>query len=366
MLSENKKMTNQTDPSDRNYDFLLWVIDDPIFWLVLAVTGFILATVIIIANSFLLFTTYKDPRKSLRSPPSLLIANISASDLLLGLFGVFPVALRDVYRYKGVHMPFVGVFKDTVYTITNTTLFVSGYSIIALSLACSVGINKPMDYKNLITKRRIKIYIAVVWVISTSTSFLPATNVPEKTYTMIYLHTLASFPVILLTVVYVKMFRALARRKRELQLNGSDFLTNSGHVLERERKMAITIIVILAMFYISYMPQYIALHLHFFCKSCHESTTFHKIVLVLLRFWYINSAINPFVYAWRVPKYRQAFSDCWKMCLGKFRVTPYQAPLSSQNQTSRERHGGIAQSPEQIRESAHNVQPQEDSFETHL
>ena len=120
------------------------------------------------------------------------------------------------------------------------------------------------------------------------------------------------------------------------------------------------------MFYISYMPQYIALHLHFFCTSCHESTTFHKIVLVLLRFWYINSAINPFVYAWRVPKYRQAFSDCWKMCLGKFRVTPYQAPLSSQNQTSRERHGGIAQSPEQIRESAHNVQPQEDSFETHL
>ena len=357
-------MTNQTGPSVPIYDIYLSVIDDPIFWLIMAATGFILATVIIIGNSFLLFTTYKDPRKSLRSPPSLLIANLSASDLLLGLFSAFLVALRDVYRYKHIHMAVVGVFRDTVYIVTNATLCVSGYSIIAMSISCYVAINKPMDYKNIITKRRIKIYIALLWVTSISTSFLPYTNVSEKTYTMIYLHIGASLPAILLTVIYVKVFRALTRRKRDLQLNGNDPIRNSAHVLERERKMTITIIIILGLFYTSYVPHYIFLHLRLFCTSCYQSTTFRVIGEVLSRFWYINSAINPFVYAWRVPKYRQAFIDCWKMCIVKFRVTHYQAPHSSPNQTGRERHEGILQSPEQIRESLHNAQ--EDSFETHL
>ena len=358
MISQNSSVPN--------YKLYLWAIDDPIFWLVLAVTGFILATVIIIGNSFLLFTTYKDPRKSLRSPPSFLIANLSASDLLVGLFSVFFLALRDVYRYKDEHMPFFGVFQAAVYIVSNTTLFVSSYSIIAMSISCYVAINKPMDYKNIITKRRIKIYIAVLWVISISISFLPYTSVSEKTYTMISLHTHTTLPAILLTVIYVKVFRALARRKRELQLNGSEILANSAHVLERERKMTITIIIVLAMFYISYVPLYIVLHLRLFCTSCYQSTTFRVIGEVLSRFWYINSAINPFVYAWRVPKYRQAFIDCWKMCIVKFRVTPYQAPHSSQNQTGRERHEGILWRPEQIRESVHNVQPQKLSFETHL
>ena len=181
---------------------------------------------------------------------------------------------------------------------------------------------------------------------------------------MIYLHTYISLAAILLTLVYVKVFRALARRKRELQLNGSDFLTNSAHVLERERKMTIAIIMILGLSYISYVPLYLVLHLRIFCTSCYQSTTFHKIGVALSRFWYINSAINPFVYAWRLPKYCQIFIGCWKMCLVKFRVTPYQAPLSSQNQTGKERHEGILQRPEQIRESVHNAQ--EDSFETHL
>ena len=362
-------MSTQTDTSDPNYDFYLSVIDDPIFWLVLAVTGFILGTVIIIANSFLLFTIYKDPRKSLRSPPSFLIASLTASDLLVGLFSVFLVALRDVYRYKGKHMPFVRVFTAVVHTVSITTFFVSIYSIIAMSITCYVAINKPMDYKNIITKRRIKIFIAVLWVISISTCFLPATNVSKKTYTMVYLHTHSSLPVILLPIIYVKVFRALARRKRELQLNGNGFLANSAHVLERERKMTMTIIILLAMFYISYMPQYIMVHVQFFCTSCRQSVTSYKFAVVSSRVWYTNSAINPFVYAWRVPKYRQAFIDCWKMFRGKFRVIPYEIPLSSQTQTGRERHGNFLQSAGQIRErneviSVHTTL--KDAFDTHL
>lgn len=305
--------------SDPNEDFYLSLIDDPTFWFGLALTGFILATVIVIANSFLVFTTYKDPRKSLRTPPSFVIANLGVSDLLLGMFNVFLVAVRDVYRYKQVHMPFVVGFKALVYTVLSTTLFVSSNSIIALSGACYVAINKPVDYKNIISKKRTKIYIAVLWLISISTCVLPVTGMSEKTYTMIYLHTHASLPAIILTVIYVKVFRAIARRTRELHLHGIVSAINSAYVLERERVMSVTIIIILSMFFITFLPQYITLHLLYFCTVCQQSITFHKIDVVFSRFLFINSAINPFIYAWRIPRYRRAFTDCWKILLKRRR-----------------------------------------------
>ena len=301
------------DTSDPNHDFYLTIIDDSSFWLALAVIGFILAFVIVVGNAFLLFTIYKDPGKSLRTPPGLLIANLSASDLLQGLVSVSFVALRDVYRYEQVHMPHVMVLKAVIYTALTTTLFVSSYSIIAVSLTCYVAINNPMEYKSTITKRRVKIFIAVLWVISLTTCVFPVTNISEKTYTLIYLHTHASLPAILLTVIYVNVFRALARRSRELQNNGINMIVNSKHVLERERKMTFTIIIILALFYVSYMPQYITLHLLHLCESCQQSITFHKIDVILSRFLFLSSAINPVIYAWRVPKYRLAFIECLKM-----------------------------------------------------
>ena len=53
----------------------------------------------------LLYTIYKDPRKSLRSAPGFLVANLSVADLLLGLLNLSIVAVRDVYRSQLINMP---------------------------------------------------------------------------------------------------------------------------------------------------------------------------------------------------------------------------------------------------------------------
>ena len=282
--------------------------------------GFILAIVILLGNAALLYVTFKDPRKSICAlPPVLLITNLSASDFLLGLLNVFLVALRDAYRSSLVHMPFVEEFKVIMYTVLSATLFVSSYSIIALSVTCYVAVSRPVQYKSIITRRRLKVCIAVLWLISIVMCGIPVSSIPERAYTLIYLHTHASLPAILLTVVYVKIFRALARRTRELQHDRYDSIAS--HALVRERKMVIAIIIVLTLFYITYIPQYVTLHVLYFCKACQQSITFHKIDVALSRFLYINSAINPFIYAWRIPKYRRAFYDCLQSFFGRGKVT---------------------------------------------
>ena len=322
-------MLNASDP---NYDFYLTIIVDKAYWSSLAAAGFILASIIIIANSALLFTTYKDPQKSLRKLPAvLLITNLSLSDLLLGSLNVFLVALRDVFRSRLEHIPHIVVFKSIVYTVLSTTLFVSSYSIIAMSIACYVAINSPVDYKSIITKGRLKVFIAVLWFASIAMCSLPLTRLSEETYTLIYLHTHVSLPAVFLTFIYANVFLSLASQTRELQTGRYDSVAR--YSLERERRMAITIAIILALFYITYIPQYVTLHLLYFCNRCQQSVTFHKIDVASSRFLYINSAINPFIYAWRVSQYRRAFLQVWQSFFGTSGATSQSS--SSLNSTQR-------------------------------
>ena len=303
-------MGNSTEDDN---DFYADIIDAPEFWSGLAIAGMILSVMITLSNAVLLFTIYKDPRRSFRTPPSFLIANLSAAEFLQGSVAVFLVALRDVYRYQRAIMPQVKVFKAVIYTVVCSTLFVSSTTIIAMSMTCYFAINKPILYKNTVTTRRIKVSIGLIWTTALLMSFLPATNIPEKTYTLIYLHTHATIPAILLTMTYVKVFQALARRTSEARQSFKESELRTRHNLLRERNMVITIIIVLTMFYITYIPQYITLHLLYLCKACGESLTFHKIDVVLSRFLFISSAVDPFIYAWRVPKYRRALKDCFKM-----------------------------------------------------
>lgn len=313
------------------FDFYLRIIDDPVYWLSLTVFGFILSAITIAANFILLATICKDPQRSLRTPPCLLIANLSLSDFLVGLCVVSLVAFRDVYRSLQRQVPLpLAVGKFAAYVLC-TTLFVSSATMVFLSVTCFVAINNPIQYKTKVTKKRIYVFIASVWVISLFVCFLPATNIPEKTYLLVYIHTHISLPAVLLTVIYVKGFRVLSRRTRELNTNGQGSVENNRRALDRERNMALTITIILAMFFITYLPQFIMIHLSYFCGSCEisdESVTFHKIDVASSRFVFLNSAVNPFIYAWRMPKYRRALAGCWKLFKNKLCIFfPLKPPL---------------------------------------
>ena len=81
--SQGRSKMTALNSSDPHFDIYLSIIQDKGYWLTLAFVGFFLALTIIIGNSLLLLVTYKDPQKTLRTPPCLLITSLSASDLLV-------------------------------------------------------------------------------------------------------------------------------------------------------------------------------------------------------------------------------------------------------------------------------------------
>lgn len=288
------------------------LINDSTLFLSLTVAGFALALVTTMGNSVLLVTIFKESRRLLEKPPSLLITNLCVSDLVVGLIAGNLAAVKALYRYQ--QWPVPDQLDLVVRLVLCLTLFVRSGTIVALSCDRYFAVAHTFRYRSTITKTRYKICIALMWGVSSTLCVLQLTSIPEKIIIIIYAHTHASVPAMLLTVIFIKLFRALAKRERELKAVG---IMNK-QVWDRQKKMVITILIVLAMFYGTVLPEFIALHLLYFCKPCEQSLTFQKLEVIFFGLLFLTSAVNPFVYAWREPKYRRAFKTCFT-CFGSIR-----------------------------------------------
>lgn len=266
----------------------------------------IVATVTVVGNLLLLLTIHLNYRLLFRTPSTILIANLGFSDLLVGLLVGFPVAVRDMYRYRQEEI--TDMIRVLIEVSEGLTMCVSGCTIIGLSVDRYIAVSDPMAYRSRVTRRRVKIFILLVWMFAVLLCCLPLTGLDKKIYVTIFLHTHATIPIFLLTAVCIKMFQALKRHRREMETLENSSLQRRRE-MERERKMAHTIYIILTLFYLTLLPAYITLHLLFLYQGSDFKlrSVFRQVDFISTRFLFLNSAIDPYVYAWRIPKYRRGF-----------------------------------------------------------
>lgn len=280
------------------------MVNDSAFFLSLTVVGFALALVTTVANSALLITIFKESRQLLEKPPSVLITNLCVCDLIVGLIAGNLASVKALYRYQ--QWPVPDKLDIVVRVILGVTLFVRTGTIVTMSCDRYIAVAHTFRYISMITKTRFKRCIAFLWVFGSILCLLQLASIPEEIIIILYAHIHASVPAILLTVIYIKLFSALRKRKRELTAVG---IINQ-IVWDQQRTMVTTILIVMTMFYATVLPEFIALHLLYFCKPCEQSLTFKKLEIIFFGLLFLPSAVNPFVYAWRESKYRRALKTC--------------------------------------------------------
>ena len=122
--------------------------------------------------------------------------------------------------------------------------------------------------------------------------------------------------ILVLNIVILCRFHKYSKTR---ELNDQS-AANRQMILQRERKLWKNITIIICAFLFCFMPWFITLIIICVCVSCHR-------MLSLLMLFYIvatslmlaNSGLNPFLYAWRLPKYRETFNHFLKRrgCCGK-------------------------------------------------
>ena len=192
---------------------------------------------------------------------------------------------------------------------------VSSCTITSMSLDRLFAVSSPHQYTARVTKAKIKVFIAVVWIYSLLFSSLGRIGVSVTVVVILYCHIHVSVPLIILPVVYWKTYRALRLHNNQVRnlVDGReriDFVHR-----RRERKMVTAFLLVLISFYVPFVPQYIAQNIFLLSPSLAERSSFRLFLYASNKFVFLNCTLNPFIYAWRIPKYKRAFLAVFGRCV---------------------------------------------------
>ena len=290
-----------------------------------SVISFVLATPAILSNVLLLVSIYRRRSPGNRNqlslkPVTLLVVNLSVCDLLSA---IVPGYISCAYGFYRMHTQSeIRVIRVLIIIAAVVTNIVSSCTISAMSFNCLFGVSSPFQHRARLTKTKIKAFISVVWVYSLLFVSLFGAGISKAVFILLYCHIHVSLPLIILPVVYCKTYAAL-----RLQGNQVVNLTDGRQRIalshrNRQRKLLSAFLVILVLFYVSFTPHFISNNILAIRPSLSETESFNFLQYVSNTFTLVNSSVNPYIYSWRIPEYRDAFKAVFRgsVCRIKRRI----------------------------------------------
>jgi len=293
-----------------------------------------LSPLTVAANSLLLSAIYKDPLRCFRTPTTYFIAGLAVSDLVTGLI----VEPAFIMKYTA-HYAQCGI-KDSCQASTGflvlykiggiiSTIAISSSFIVVLALSISqyIAITFPHQYKRIVTKNRVLICVAFSWFYFIVFSLIQFSGVDLHTYLKIDLVLHPSLISVFLGIVHSLLYSSFRqhltrsytwRRKciyEKHDQNGS-ILRRRGRTGQNketknrlnERQFTIVTFYLAGILLLSASTHSIVLYVYFFDakKSVQADVNIHIFLRLSDMMLFIKVALDPFIYAWRLPTYRRA------------------------------------------------------------
>ncbi|KAI4824664.1 hypothetical protein CgunFtcFv8_000673 [Champsocephalus gunnari] len=294
-------------------------------WVAYTVLEVLIAISCFLGNALVVCAVCIGIRDSLREPTFCFLVSLAVADFLVGVAAVPLAVLLDGW---------VSVTPDLCLLLSCVVLVLTQASVLSL-LAISVDrylrLHIPLRYKALATQRRTWMAVSVCWTLSCILGFTPLfgwrnyssltsdfTNTsssssisPPCTFLsvislpfMVYFNFLGCVmaPLLVMTLLYTQIFRSLQGRLKEScpQAQAS---------LLREKRLACSLALVLILFAGCWIPLHLMNCLLLFQgpQAVTRGTLYTGILLS-----HANSAVNPVVYACRIPKIQQAYSQIWR------------------------------------------------------
>ena len=262
-------------------------------------------------NSVLLWTLFKDPYMYFRvRPTTFFVASLSLSDLLGGSV-VQPLYSTYMLCHPcGVNLPNLHKIS-TVSSHISTKISIS--TVVALSVDRFLAIKLIWKYRALITVRKVVICNILIWLFCGLFEAWHSISTSEEIFHTVDLHLQSTAPLTILCVInaatYIE-FRRYSRNVTFMQHDNGGRSRVFARNIRLEKKIVLTIILITIVLFLSIIPYLIVTNLEERCleeqSNVCDGLAFEITRALSMSMLCVSCAVNPFLYAWRIPQYRQA------------------------------------------------------------
>ncbi|KAJ7308789.1 hypothetical protein JRQ81_008054 [Phrynocephalus forsythii] len=279
---------------------------------------------------------------TLKNATNYFLVSLAVADIAVGLLAIpFAIVISI-----GLHTDFHGCLFLACFVLVLTQGSI--FSLLAVAADRYMAIKVPLRYKSLVTGKRARILIAILWLLSFAIGLTPLmgwnrreeavanctnrTGSPhrdgrpgpclvqclfENVVTMSYMVYFNFFgcvlpPLVAMLAIYVKIFAVACRQLRQMELAGYSRAT-----LQREVNAAKSLAIIVGLFALCWLPLHIVNCLSLFRPDFARSKPVW-VMDVTIVLSHCNSVVNPIIYAYRIRDFRCTFSKIfWRYVLCK-------------------------------------------------
>ena len=259
-----------------------------------------LALIIAFSNGLVLLLFVKDPKRCIRSSPScLLVASLAFVDFLVGC------TLEPSDAYYSLSIAFgkkPSIKRKVIQSAFVYLLLCSTLLLMLITIDRHMAVSRPIQYTHRINKKIV--YTAVIFVLG----YCAALLFVIVQWAGDYRNEIFCGHVDLVLVITTALFGSIVCSLRKQTRNLKKLSVNSDeefvmHASERERKVTLTLGVMLVVFLACTMPWFLMMQVYDYCPICQKNWWVMKLVFILFE---ANCAFNPFFCTLRLPRYKAA------------------------------------------------------------
>lgn len=255
-----------------------------------------LVIVSILANSLVVSAVWRTP--SLRYPSIVFLCGLAVSDLAVGLV-VQPLFIAvELLKIHGLPSGGDCTLETAFLALAFVVCGVSFGHVTLISVDRYIAIQFPLRYTTIVTLPRVLFLIALCWLTSTFCSSLILWNFSA------FLYVVATVIIVFLgtsTVIHITIYRIVRRHRNEIRVQEQAVQAANEFNMARFKKTAVNTFIVYYFLLLCYVPFSTVWMLQMAGATSLNSPIVWKVANTIV---FLNSALNPFLYCWRLQAIR--------------------------------------------------------------